>query len=751
MTPHFIYSRKIGVVHRNESDPADLGKGVFVEKLLIPSTGITAILGPSGSGKSSLLGLLAGLRETTEISNASSQLVISFGTDTVLDILRGDRANPGDIAFVFQDAQLLKSMTADLNAKMGSALLPANKIKTDVLERLGLGGLENNLVETLSGGQAQRVSVARALSANPDVLICDEPTSDLDSQTGILVMNEIREWAISQNKPVLWVTHHHLQAAQFADHFLALGHGHVLTQDTWPVRFETDDIDARLAQINDALDLADRQFAGKPLAISVEDGAEALPKITRSKPRSFARFKGFGYLANLAFADVFAPMNRGSNSVGWLRWFKFLTIPARHSVSWVLLLGLFVFYAVSLTQDAVDKFFETRLTAPEVSHFVLRASGRSEKNLSLSGIQSIEKDLNALLIRQRAAPSVDIYGRRERLLTPVWLPSPDGSCRSQGGPPDNATIGSLRVFDHEEILFAQTEYVTSADDMAQRKLEDVSKKALRGRTVLTPGMISRLGLTNSDPFPEKLCTNIYGPMEFDVLGRIDGIKGGGTYQYDLAIERRGFSDAFRKFGPLSSSGMLPDFDSAAVYFDYRDHQTVFCAFDNLLDGCDPKVPAAFAGFKLDSDAMRQIRQLLATQQAAQISLSVLALAFLVSIGISTGLAVQAFVEANKKSICIMRAFGYHFFHVVFLLLTEIVILACFSALAFFLCLMLFEIFVAQQVAGAFLVPVQWVQASAPFVFNAFRVLAATVGVVTVLVLLFWWRRNRYLGEALQSL
>jgi putative ABC transport system ATP-binding protein len=137
-----------------------------------------AITGASGSGKSTLLHLLAGLEIPTSGSVTWPELA----------------ANPSDIAVVFQGPSLLPALDVLENTMLAAVLTGTDEAETIVralaaLQSVGISGLQNQLPETLSGGQAQRVAVARALTSRPRLLLADEPTGQLDEETGRHVMD----------------------------------------------------------------------------------------------------------------------------------------------------------------------------------------------------------------------------------------------------------------------------------------------------------------------------------------------------------------------------------------------------------------------------------------------------------------------------------------------------------------------------------------------------------------------------------
>jgi putative ABC transport system ATP-binding protein len=191
---------------------------------------IVAIMGPSGSGKSTLLHCLAGILipDSGEILFDGAR--VDSMTETQRSSLRRDR-----FGFVFQFGQLIPELTAAENIVL--PLLLSGVRRTDALrkaygwfERLGLDGMEQRRSGELSGGQAQRVALARGLVAGPEVLFADEPTGALDSLTGEQVMDLLVAAAREQGTTVILVTHEPRVAA-YADREVIVRDGRVNAPD----------------------------------------------------------------------------------------------------------------------------------------------------------------------------------------------------------------------------------------------------------------------------------------------------------------------------------------------------------------------------------------------------------------------------------------------------------------------------------------------------------------------------------------
>jgi putative ABC transport system ATP-binding protein len=187
---------------------------------------ILAVMGPSGSGKSTLLHCLAGILVPTAGEILFAGRRIDTLPESQRSALRRDR-----FGFVFQFGQLVPELTAQENIALPLLLSGARRAEALIraagwFERLGLDGLEQRRSGELSGGQAQRVALARGLVARPQVLFADEPTGSLDSLTGEHVMDLLSSAAREQGTTVILVTHEPRVAA-YADREVIVRDGKV--------------------------------------------------------------------------------------------------------------------------------------------------------------------------------------------------------------------------------------------------------------------------------------------------------------------------------------------------------------------------------------------------------------------------------------------------------------------------------------------------------------------------------------------
>ena len=179
------------------------------------------VLGPSGAGKSTLLNLLGGLDSPT------SGKIYVRGRD--ISELKGDELaeyRAETVGFVFQFYNLVPTLTVRENVALVKEIVKDIIPPEQVLEEVGLADHMGNFPAELSGGEQQRVSIARAIAKNPDILLCDEPTGALDSETGVMVLKLLLDMARNHGKTIVIVTHNQ-NIAKMADVVIHVRNGRI--------------------------------------------------------------------------------------------------------------------------------------------------------------------------------------------------------------------------------------------------------------------------------------------------------------------------------------------------------------------------------------------------------------------------------------------------------------------------------------------------------------------------------------------
>src|SRR3954465_151146 len=226
MSNALVTIRDLHKVFQRGGQRIDVLQGVNLD---IPEGDFLALMGPSGSGKTTLLNLIGGLDTPSEGS-------INVAGDRI-DKLSGGRRSPGrarHIGFVFQLYNLLPVLTAARNVELPLLLTKLSKAerrkRVDVaLKAVGLGERMHHYPRQLSGGQEQRVGIARAIVTDPTLLLCDEPTGDLDRKSGDEILDLLQALNTQQGKTIVMVTHDPHAAAR-AKRTLHLEKGGLVTE-----------------------------------------------------------------------------------------------------------------------------------------------------------------------------------------------------------------------------------------------------------------------------------------------------------------------------------------------------------------------------------------------------------------------------------------------------------------------------------------------------------------------------------------
>lgn len=179
------------------------------------------ILGQSGAGKSTVLNMLGGMDQPTEGKVFVDGKEVSAMNDKQLGAYRADV-----IGFIFQFYNLLPSLTAYENIALTKSIVKNARDAEELLHLVGLDHCRDKFPAQMSGGEQQRVSIARALAKNPKILLGDEPTGALDSETGIVVLELLQELCRKEKKTVILVTHN-ADIAKCADRVIRMKNGKI--------------------------------------------------------------------------------------------------------------------------------------------------------------------------------------------------------------------------------------------------------------------------------------------------------------------------------------------------------------------------------------------------------------------------------------------------------------------------------------------------------------------------------------------
>ncbi len=193
------------------------------------------VVGPSGAGKTTVLNILGGMDTASEGRvTVDGQDITSFNQKRLTAYRRDD------IGFVFQFYNLIPNLTALENVELALQICKDPMDAREVMEEVGLGARLNNFPAQLSGGEQQRVSIARALAKNPKILLCDEPTGALDYNTGKVILKLLQDTCRSKGMTVILITHNSA-IAPMADRVIKIKNGRVadMVRNPYPVPVET--------------------------------------------------------------------------------------------------------------------------------------------------------------------------------------------------------------------------------------------------------------------------------------------------------------------------------------------------------------------------------------------------------------------------------------------------------------------------------------------------------------------------------
>lgn len=221
-------------VSREFQSGSDIVRALDDASFEIEKGRFTVILGPSGSGKSTTLNLLGGMDEAT-----FGEIWVDGRDISKMSLAQLTRYRREDVGFVFQFYNLIPNLTAFENVDMAKKISKGQMDTAEALKAVGLEHRMKSFPSQLSGGELQRVSIARAICKNPKLLLCDEPTGALDSDTGRKVFTLLQKMSRTYDSAVVVVTHN-AAVAPAADRVIRLKDGriHSLIDNSAPVSME---------------------------------------------------------------------------------------------------------------------------------------------------------------------------------------------------------------------------------------------------------------------------------------------------------------------------------------------------------------------------------------------------------------------------------------------------------------------------------------------------------------------------------
>jgi len=224
MTDPIIEIRNLRKVFKIGEVDVEALRGVNLD---VPRGQFLAVVGPSGSGKSTMFNILGGLAKPTSGSVSIDGKDLSHMTDNERNDLRKKF-----VGFVFQKYNLLPTLTARDNIEIARAIAKLDTPNNDpwfdeALEMLGVAKRLDHKPRALSGGEQQRIAIARAIVNHPSILLADEPTGNLDTKNSDAVLNLLRELNRRKGQTILMITHNP-EAAEFADRIVHMRDGEIV-------------------------------------------------------------------------------------------------------------------------------------------------------------------------------------------------------------------------------------------------------------------------------------------------------------------------------------------------------------------------------------------------------------------------------------------------------------------------------------------------------------------------------------------
>ena len=220
-------------VYGDEAAKTEALKNVSLE---IKEGQFIVILGPSGSGKSTLLNVISGLDQVTKGRVVVKEKVITDLSQKALTLFRREH-----LGFIFQSYHLMPTLTVSENVEMGAYLASNEQAIDDALEAVDMTKHKDKYPHQLSGGEQQRVSIARATVKDPSILFCDEPTGSLDEKTGKKVLSILEQLNKDSRTTIVLITHNP-SIAEMADVIIKMHSGEIQSIEDNPSKKDAQSI-----------------------------------------------------------------------------------------------------------------------------------------------------------------------------------------------------------------------------------------------------------------------------------------------------------------------------------------------------------------------------------------------------------------------------------------------------------------------------------------------------------------------------
>lgn len=747
----------------------DTLRGIAVDSLEISATGITAIIGPSGSGKTTLLSILAGFL-TPQISPGG---YLHFSGAPV----PGDGHPAGRIAFVFQSPLLLGAATGLVNILQGQVSsfahrrghsLTNGKVRQALFE-LGLADDGQNLIgkraRHLSGGEAQRIAILRALLADSEAIICDEPTSSLDETNANRALNALRTWSAERKRPVIWVTHNIEQAAKYADHYIFVSKGSISVLPALEkallaeaageekvnlLRAMSEDLSSRTTVVQPSPDIAFEADDDQPVRIS---RARFSHWIANALSTDRPLVAGAGRVDGAALApdalqvllQRLVPTYRPKFGRFHRIWRRMLNY-SRYGLGVVLTVLLVQLFSALFLGRVAEVYSQTRLDDPSVARIVFEhvvgpmygGADRAPADIfANSTLPQLAREIAVAV--DEARPDADLdrvkaFGRRSLAQSQLRFPAAGSKCQGW------QTVETIAL-DVDDPLMLQTRLLTpTAGGLSYGEVVEMTDIVKRARGARDTASEERLAVLDEE-IVRVLREKCEIPADKPLLA--DWAVGSAGTREPLQIEIAGAITLAPPLYPNSVELLVFEHD--------------FQAAMNLQDGAPPdpfRIATAYfpiegfeeatevlreAGYRIRDDSAPAVQTLLQIHAAAQVVPSaVAALNFFCAL-LVIALFIDALVDLNKRVLAIFVAHGFRFgdllsvmlMHMLPALLVSLIVLLGLLAL-------MWNWLVSMLPVNVGPLDVYRNQAA----LNAAGVLAAASTLGAILVVYKWWRDIR---------
>ena len=512
--------------------------------LTLPATGLVFIIGKSGSGKSTLLNLIAGLDKPT-----AGQILFNGKDVCKFNERQLDEYHYSDIGFIFQNYCLVDEMSVEANIAMGLKEKPKH-IKRQIQEALAdvaLDGSAKKRVKHLSGGQKQRIAIARALIKDPPVLLCDEPTGNLDRQSSEDVLKILKRR--SRTSLVLVVSHNLPEAYRFADRIITLAKGFIVEDLSF--RPESH-VDAETLYLSNPDEMTSEQIEGVNRALAEGRVKRIQPRKELFQPSSPCPDE-HGEEKKLK-GHFFTPIPTMMKTINHSKW-RMALFPILTGILLSLFSCLFSLYRFDASEYASTAYRQSEKTDFIMQKGVLSNNGKSTNVNRLLPIQDEEWQILNDYYEGKYYP---IYK------FPIALPFADSDRLAMDGTINAAYMSSTWVSQTQGLMIVDDDFLTS-----HLKIDQIEYTALAEQPRST-------GIYVTDYFADAILVQKSNYKSYDdfvgkyaQIGRLQNgtVYVNGVIKTDYKNKISGLLDEFGK-GTESSAILQSQYESELEYLSY---------------------------------------------------------------------------------------------------------------------------------------------------------------------------------------